>query len=332
MCAWVETEPAASSALQSADIRAGWAAIEEAYGKNLLGDPDFLIWHAGDSAAPAHWQVSGGPTIARETSIVKTLGMSAKITYDGSGDDLIYQDILNTTDYDQVFDGEEFSFGAWAWSDSSGAYCEIDDGQAQASAQHAGNSAWSWLTGTITVDSAADKIRFQGKLDAAGNLYLDQPTVVLGPIPPKKPKPCPTTIIEIGTVLAGDPVATGTEVFAFSYRRPFLIRYCQLEAISNAGGQAMIVDINHWNGSAWVTAFSTKPEIAVGARSGGQVVDGTYQYRCFTGGFGTTVEDARLGIDVDQAASSGAKNPTILVTALTYRRPLEAFNGATTWN
>ena len=40
-------------------------------------------------------------------------------------------------------------------------------------------------------------------------------------------------------------------------------------------------------------------EVAVGERSGGEQPDGTYRYRCFTGGFGTGVTNARIGIDCE---------------------------------
>ena len=327
---WDRTEPAASSYLQSADIRSGWEALDEGlHAVNLLADPTYLIWPAGDAADPAHWVSSGaGVTIGREVTIVKAGVTSAQLTY-AAATVYLDQDILPAGDYDDYFDGKDFSFGAWIWSDSIDAKIGIDDGSDNSySDTHAGDSAWEWLTGTHTIDASATEINFRHKLAAAGDLYSSWPTVIKGSIPPMEPFWPRVIRGSLSTTLAGDPLGTGTELWAGTLGRPFIVQDVQIEAISdNSVDQAMILDVNQWNGSAWVSMFSTKPEIAANVRSGGEQPDGTYQMRCFKAGFGTTNAFARIGIDCDQAAVSGAKNPTVFIRALQFQRPQEILLG-----
>lgn len=299
------------------------------HGVNLLADPTYLIWPAGDAADPAHWTSSGaGVAIAREATIRKKGLFSAKLTY-GAACAYLDQDILPTADYDDGFDGEEFSFGAWIYTNSSDMKIGVEDGVLTTgySAAHAGDSAWAWLTGSHTIDSGATKITFRCKLNAAGIAYISWPTLIKGSIPP--PAPLWPRIVrgELAPTLSGDPLGTGTELWADSLGRPFIVEDVQIECISDGVGQAMILDINHWNGAAWNSMFNTKPEIAVGDRSGGEQPDGTYRYRCFAAGFGTSVTNARIGIDCDQAANSGAKNPTVNIRALQFQRPQELLLG-----
>lgn len=327
---WDRTEPSAGSYLQSGDIRQGWEAIDESlHGVNLLADPTYLIWPEGDAADPAHWVSSGaGVAIARETSIRKAGAMCAKLTY-GSAAAYLDQDILPSGDYDDGFDGADFSAGCWVYSNSSDAKIGIEDGVLTTgySSAHAGDSAWSWLTCTHTIDDSATEITFRQKVGDTGIGYFSWPTVVKGSIPPRKPFWPRVIYGALAPTLTGDPLGAGTELWAGTLGRPFIVKDVQIECLSDAGGQAMILDINQWNGSAWVSMFSTKPEVAVAARSGGAQPDGTYQYRCFKAGFGTTNTFARLGIDCDQAAGSAAKNPTVFVRALQFQRPQEILLG-----
>ncbi|MCP4299434.1 MAG: hypothetical protein GY783_02510 [Gammaproteobacteria bacterium] len=295
---------------------------------NLLADPTFLIWPAGDAAVPAHWAISGtGAAIARETGTVKVGAMAAKLTY-GSAAAYLYQYILPSADYDGYFDGEKFGIGAWIYSDSSDCRIGIQDGSDESwSDAHPGDETWQWLKIPHTIDGAATYISASMKLDSAGYGILCWPSLVWGPIPPPKPLWPRIVRSDLWPMLSGDPVGAGTELWAHSFSRPFIVEDVQIESPSDAAGQAMILDVNHWNGAAWTTMFTTKPEVAVGERSGGEQPDGTYRYRCFTGGFGTGVTNARIGIDCDQAATSGAKNPTVGIRVLSFQRPQELLLG-----
>lgn len=328
--AWDRTEPSDSSYLQSADLRAAWEALDESlHGVNLLADPSYLIWPSGDAADPAHWTSSGtGVTVGREVTIRKVGTTSAQITY-GSATAYLDQDILPTADYDDGFDGKDFSAGCWVYTDSSDCKIGIEDGVLTTgySDAHTGNSTWEWLTCTHTQDSSASKIVFRQRLSAAGDAYYSWPTVVKGSIPPQEPFWPRVIRGAMSPLLSGDPLGTGTELWANTLSRPFIVEDVQIECISVTGGQAMILDVNQWNGSAWVSMFTTKPQVANGARSGGAQPDTTYQYRCFTGGFGTSNTFARIGIDCDQAAASGGKNPTVNIRALQFQRPQELLLG-----
>jgi hypothetical protein len=65
--AWDKTKPPTNGPLVSADIRSNWTAIETAIGgANQIGDPTFLVWAAGDAAAPTMWTLAGaGSSVAR---------------------------------------------------------------------------------------------------------------------------------------------------------------------------------------------------------------------------------------------------------------------------
>jgi len=291
---------------------------------NLLADPTPLIWPAGDNAAPAHWAYGGaGAAIARETGNVKVGDMAAKLTY-GSAQAFYYQYVLPSGDYDGYFDGKYFSVGAYIWSNSSICNIGIQDGPGSAwSVAHPGDSSWKWVTATRPLDGSATYICVTMRVAAAGYGILCLPSAVWGPIPPPKPLWPRIVRSDLCPMLSGDPVGVGTELWAHSFSRPFIVEDVQIECPSVAVGQAMILDLNHWDGAAWNSMFTTKPEVPVGERSGGEQPDGTYRYRCFTGGFGTGVTNARIGIDCDQAATSGAKNPTVGIRVLSFQRPQE---------
>lgn len=295
---------------------------------NLLADPGFLIWPAGDAAAPAHWAITGaGAAIARETGTVKVGDMAAKLTY-GAAAAYLYQYILPAADFIGYFDGEKFSIGAWIYSDSSNCRIGIQDGAGTTwSDAHPGDESWQWLTATHTIDGGATYISATMTVGAAGFGILCMPSAVWGPIPPPKPLWPRIVRSDLCPTIAGDPVGAGTELWAHSFSRPFIVQDVQIECVSVAGGQAMILDLNHWNGAAWNSMFGTKPQVAIAARSGGEQPDGTYRYRCFTGGFGTSVTNARIGIDCDQAATAGARNPTVGIRVLSFQRPQEILLG-----
>lgn len=291
---------------------------------NLLADPTFLIWPAGGGSAPAHWDIGGaGAVIARVTSPVKIGKMAAKLTY-GAAFAQLHQYILPAADYDGYFDGEIFSIGAWVYSDVANCQIGFQDGTATTwSTSHTGDSSWQWLKATHTIDGAATYLRAVMSVGAAGFGILNMPSVVWGPIPPPKPLWPRIVRSDLCPMIAGDPVGAGTELWAHSFSRPFVVEDIQIECVSDAGGQPMILDLNQWSGAAWNSMCTTKPEVAVGERSGGEQPDGTYQYRCFAGGFGTGVTNARIGIDCDQAATAGARNPTVGIRVLSFQRPQE---------
>lgn len=307
--------------------------VEKSLGdENLLANPNFIIWPAGDTADPSHWYSSGaGSSIQRcGTGLADTKRkhgiFCARLRY-GAATAYLDQNILPAADYDDGFDGSYFSVGVWVWTDSSDAKVGFDDGDTPGySAAHAGDSAWEWMTFTFQIGGAATQIVFRNKLNAAGDMYVSWPSVVKGKVPPAEPLFCPVVRSSICPTLSGNPLAAGVYVWGQCFGRPFIVEDVQIECISVTTGQKMVLDINQWAG-AWQSMFTTKPEVALGASRGGEQPDGTYQYRCFEAGFGTSITNALIGIDVDQAATGGGKNPTVAIRILGFRRPQEALLG-----
>lgn len=297
---------------------------------NLLADPTFLIWPEGDSSDPAHWRKSGtGAAIARETTIKKLGAFSAKLTY-GSAVAYLDQDVFPTGDYDQGLDEQPFSCGAFVYAAAADAYIGLEDGSGNEvnnwSSAHPGGSVWKWLKASFITDPAATKITFRAKKSGTGDLYIAFPTVVKGIVPPSGP--CWPRVVRgaFAPTLAGNPLSAGTDLWRGSLQRPFIVDDVQIHTLTDVSGQAMILDINQWDGAAWQSMFqsASRPQVAVSASAGGDQPDATtYAYRCFKACFGTGISDAMLNIDCDQAASSGGKNPTLFIRFLAFMRPQE---------
>src|SRR5574341_115127 len=91
--------------------------------------------------------------------------------------------------------------------------------------------------------------------------------------------------------------------------------------------QALIVDVNTWDGAAYTTAFTTKPQLSAGSTIGGSTPDATYARRCFNPFYsGASLSAGQIiNFDVDQVGSGVAgADLDIFVRIKQYIRPLEA--------
>lgn len=333
--AWDRTIPATSAALASSPVRANFVAIDQSLmGQNLIRDPYTIIWPAGDAVAPAHYKIVGAPTIARETTAgrFKTKGMAPSLT--GSVTGQLIQTILNTTDFDDVWQGVPLSWGCWVRSDTASiAKVTIADGiTTESSSTHTGGDTFEWLVGTIVLDASATKIEFQmDSLSVGGKTYFDFPTVVLGLIPPQHPIP---PRVQKGFFFfpesRGD-VLVATRVHAVRAERPYIVTNTSLAVKTAPTGAALIVDVNHDEAGVATTMYSTKPQIAISAKTGGANPDGTYQDRCFQGVTDAEGDDdALLTVDVDQVGSTIiGEDLDITVKTLQFLDDLEAYRGPT---
>ena len=306
-------------------------------GVNLIKDAAFLIWAAGDALAPTHWTLSGaGAAIARETSAIKIGAMSAKLTAGGGATGYLMQDLLPAATYDANWlDTKKVSLGAWVYATvASKIRLYIDDGATNSSSSyHTGGSTWEWLTVTHTIDASATYLSsgFSAAQSAVG--YLSGPTLLLSSSPPTRyqPSPCMYGVIRFGQ--AGT-VATGAQLDTWVPARPAIIKQVQLYCKTAPTDASLIVDINTWDGSAFTTAFTTKPTILTTANSGGATPDGTYARRCLSTYVATTAYPTSAGQfmtwDIDQVGSTVAgADLGVFVRMLQYTSPLEAFLGVT---
>ncbi len=330
--AWDRTVPATAAAIASSPVRANFVALDQSLmGQNLVRDPYFLIWPAGDAVAPAHYKIVGAPTIARETAAgkFKTHDMAPSLT--GSATGQLIQTILNTTDFEDAWQGVPISFGCWVRSDTASvATVGIADGVgSDVSVFHTGGDSFEWLTGTRILDASATKIELQlDSLASGAKTYFDFPTVVLGAIPPQHPIP---PKIDKGVLYFPQGVGvaeTGIRKNSFRAERPFIVTNVSLFVATAPTGASLIVDVNHDQAGTATTMFGgTKAVIAIAAKEGGRNPDGTYQNRCFQGGSDTDdADDRQLTVDIDQIGSSVVGSDlNILVRALQFSDPLEAY-------
>jgi hypothetical protein len=333
---WDRTKPAANSLIQSAEVRNNWTALQRTMGGvNLLADPTFLIWPAGDSTAPAHWSISGaGATIARTGTGLgdtnrKHGKFAAKLTAGGGATGYLTQSLLTTTSYDDGFDGLVVSAGAWVRATAASA-CRIrmDDGAAQTnSSYNTGASAWEWLPVSHTIAATATKIEFELEAAVSQVCHISAPTVVLGEVPPGYPQPGKTAIaVHEFDLLAGN-MSVSADKDRWMPHRPGLILDVQLSLRTAPTTNPVIVDVNTWDGSAFTSMFSTRPQVAAGQLRGGAQPDTTYARRCVTAFFGSSVTAGQLvSYDVD-AIGSGTVGADLKVRImyLTFDRPLEGF-------
>jgi hypothetical protein len=337
---WDATKPVTNEKpLVSANIRNNWTALQQTVGGvNLLADSTFLVWAAGDSAAPSYWALSGaGAAIARAgTGLGDTSRkhgkFTAKVTAGGGAFAYLTQSLLTSTSYDDGFDGLKVSAGAWVRGTAASS-CRIrfDDGFGTTSSSfHTGGGSYEWLTVTRTLDVAASKIEFELETATSQTCYMSAPTVVLGAVPPSYPQASRAALIEFHFPRVAGNLTTGADKERRLPSRPGIVLDVELAVKTAPTTQAVIVDVNTWDGAAFTSMFSTRPQVAAGANRGGAQPDTTYARRCFIGYFGSATPAAggALSIDIDQIGSGtvGA-DLDVRVLALTFERPLEGFLG-----
>lgn len=335
---WDPTKPVASSALSSGEIRNNWEGIGRSSGAvNALADNQFLVWAAGDAASPSYYTLSGaGATIARAGSglgdTTRKWGLySAKVTAGGGAAALFQQRLLTTTTYDDGFDGREVSAGAWVLcAGASAGRIQLLDGAGTTSSSYATAGSWTWLTVARTIDAAAAGLTWRFEVAVSQTCYVSGPTVVLGPVVPLYPMHSHWVTVTFSCFLAGNQ-SVGNDKAGCSWepQRPGIVRDVQLRVKTAPATQSIIVDLNTWDGAAYTSMYSTRPQIAAAATRGGAAPDGTYARRCFTGQFGSTlVTGGSLSLDVDQVGSvTVGADLTVFVRTIVAARPLEGFLG-----
>lgn len=331
---WRKDLPAQATKAVSAEVRTNWQALENSlYGVNLVADPTFLIWAAGDSAVPSHYSATGSPTISRiGTGLADTnrkVGKYALKLVAGGTVGTVEQQLLTTSSYDDWFDGWQFALGCWVMASAGSAgRIGINDGVATTySSYHSGGGAWEWLTVGRTVDAAATLAKVVMECAASQTVRYSGPTCVLGDVKPPDYRPAPVSYGALVFPQPGTQIA-GTNKARYVFARPALVKATVLQIVTAPTGQALIVDVNHFDGSAQQSMYSTRPQIAAGANIGAANPDGTYRYRCFAGAE-TTRSDSEITVDLDQIGSGTAGvDLTVMVRCLQYLRPLETFLGS----
>lgn len=331
------TKPETNGDLVSADIRQNWLALQTAHGRvNMVRDSEFLIWAAGDSAAPSYYTQSGaGAACARaglglgDTTHYES-DFAAKVTSGSGAAGLLSQTLIGTTGFKAKMRGQKISLGCAIWcSTASSARAGIYDGVGTswtdfvADESSVGGDGFQWLTVTRTLDSAAaDRIilRLEVALGTIPAVFAG-PTALWGETPAPYPLPSRWGRMLVGPGTQFGNLATGTYLNGWRFAVPFpvLVRWTQLAVGTAPTTQAAIVDVNK-NGT---TMYSTRPQVAAAATSGGAAPDTTYSTKCLARG-------DILSCDQDQVGSgtTGA-DQTIVIDALAAIAPQDAYLGVT---
>lgn len=317
------------------------AQVAEAIDANWCYNEDFLIWAGGDAVAPTGWTLAtitcarAGTGLADTTT--KVGPFCAKLTRAGANGTLS-QSIMNATSFSangQHLKGTDFSFGCWIkTSVASMVRMYLNDGvgttvatDEDANTYHPGDGAWIWFSGKRTISGSATSITLTVSLESSnGDAYISGATVVPGSVAPTNWRPCPKVYGSIVWKRAGTLAVIATSIDVFRFQRPTLVKEIELHVGTAPTGQALKIDVNHWDGAAFTTLCSTKPEIAAAEFYGSAAPDGTYRYRCFTGqgNTATTLTDCGIDWNIDQVGSGVAgADITVAVRAMQYARPQE---------
>ena len=156
---------------------------EEAVNYSFNGDVE--IWGAGAASPPTGWTLTGaGATVARDGTNKKLGTYAVGLTRVGA-DGYLSQRPDTFAGFGPVawWQGRQVTFGCWVRATvASRARLVIDDGVGQtASAYHAGNSAFSFLTVTRTIDAAATRVEIRLVVDSGDTTaQFDGATLIFG--------------------------------------------------------------------------------------------------------------------------------------------------------
>lgn len=342
--AWDATKPANNSSLSSAEMRNNFLALQSGLGgSNLAPDPTFRCWPDGDTAVPYFVTASGaGVAIQRcGTGLADTnrkVGdFSLRVT-SGGGAAGIADVILvpSGTEFTRAnfLQGLPVSCGGWVRTATAAAVqIGFNDGIGTTlGTAHAGGSVFSWLTATRVLSASATELRFRMQV-AAGTIaaHLSGLTIVLGEVPPSgfqasRPQLMPY-MLPARIPVGGGNVTTGTDKERIHPLTAGIVRDVQLFLKTAPTTQALIVDLNNFDGAVFQSMFSTRPQCAAAALRGGAQPDGTYRWRCLKPYFGSAATaSAIVSADVDQVGSGtvGA-DLDVRVMVEAFPRPLLEF-------
>jgi hypothetical protein len=328
--------------LKTTGVLGGYATVTQLLGGlggvNLVMNDDLLLWPDGDAAAPDGYTLAGtGAAVARcGTGLGDTTrkigDFCAKLTR-GSTDASLAHTVLSATAFTRAnfLIGRYAAGGAWVKCGTPNiARIAIYDGAGYAySSYHTGGGTWEWLPVTRQINVAATQLQiipmcdnsavaahFSGVSLAIIDSDLDLPHEIL----------CPTVYGALHFSVTGT-VAAASNVHSYQPSRSGIVKDVQLYAKTAPTGQALIIDLNTWDGASFTSMFSTRPQILAAASYGGAQPDTTYARRCFRGTSGASVSAGGIiSFDVDQVGS-GTAGADLRVEArvLQYQSPLERF-------
>lgn len=321
--------------------------VAQTFPKNLVGDAEWLLWPNGDAAAPAYATLGGaGAAVARtgsglaDTTAPEYGRWCMKLTSGGGAAGSLTKTIIPASLVSRLAGLSKFVggdavvpnaivIGRIKCSVGSVARLDIDSGaMSSSSLDHSGSGAWETIFAAVPISGTMTKLDFSCVVAAGGAAaYFAPIAVVITRFPsPRLFLPGEWVRREYDFQIAGN-VTTGARKFGHHPRRAGIVTDVQLSVGTAPTGQALIVDVNTWDGAALTSMFSTRPQIADGATDGGAAPDTTYARRCLYPHFGATkVAGGLMTVDVDQVGSGApGADLTITIGVLEPVRPLEAY-------
>jgi len=307
-------------------------------GVNLVQNDDFLLWPAGDAAAPEGYTLAGtGAACARAGTALgdtnrKIGDFCAKLTR-GTTDLTLTRTVLGTAAFARADFLKARYAGGGAWVNCATpniARVAIYDGVGYAySAYHTGGGTWEWLPVTRLINLAATRLDIIPQVNnSAVAAYFSGLTLVIIDSDLSLPHEllCPVQVGTFHFAVAGV-VSGASNIHGYEPGRPAIVKDVQLFAKTAPTGQALIVDVNSWDGASLTSMFSTRPQIADGVYRGGAQPDTTYARRCLAGNSGASLAvGGELTFDVDQVGSGVAgADLRVEVRVMEYQSPLERF-------
>jgi hypothetical protein len=327
------TKPETNGDLISADIRQNWIALQSDCGRtNMIRDSEFLIWAAGDTAAPTHYTLSGtGAACARvgvglaDTTRYES-DFAARVTSGGAAAGVLSQTLIGTTGFKPKMRGQNISLGVAIWcSTASSARAGLYDGVGTTWTSFVededvvGGDGFQWLTATRMLDSTSATqviLRLEVALGTIAAVFAG-PSVLWGETPPPYPLASRWGRLLLGPGTQAGNLAIGTYINGWRFVMPFpaIVRWTGLAVGTAPASTAAIVDVNK-NGT---TMYSTRPQIAAAATSGGAAPDTTYSSRCLARGDILSCDQDQIG-----TGTTGA-DQTIQIDALCTIAPQDAY-------
>jgi hypothetical protein len=314
--------PANGTLGDSAQMRAQLVALSRKSGPNLFADPTMLIWGAGDAAAPSHYVLTGtGASIARvgtghATDTKQKEGpYSAKVVAGAATAELMQGMVPTAVFASYALASTYFGLGAWAYSSvGASARLKIDDGSAPLySSYHTGSSTWEWLSVAGQIGAGATKLSMGANVASGGTAWFSGFTAGQGDVPPER-FTLPRTVLGDLNFSYNGIVDVSTNRGRKLFQRPALVKNCALDLETANTGAALIVDVEKWDGSSWLSLFQSsgvRPQVAAAASpANGQAQPNNtafadYSRRCFSGYAMTgSRANSRLRYSVTQVGSS----------------------------
>jgi hypothetical protein len=298
---------------------------------NLTPNAEFLMWSAGDVAAPDLWTILGGAAVQRcgiglADTKQKVGDYCVRVTASGAGvGGIQFSPSLGVSSRVlEILRGQPFSFGMWVWSATANAVrIYVIDGLTPTafSSYHTGGGTWEWLSVAHPgIDAAAGFVNVGTESLATVVAYFSGGTSYVSSQSPTTYQPPPVTLDHVTVQIPGAAAVT-LERMLLPVARPSIVRRIRAACATAPTGANLILDAKKARGGTSLYTAGNRPTIAAGAftQAAGVIPDSaTYSARCFAAG-------DLLSIDIAQIGSGVAGSDIALtIEMLTYPRVLEA--------